>query len=280
MKRFLKEWKPKNIKEMDKFEKAEFLNDLLSGLVSGYMTKGYKTDLTPVYEAVYDKKFIKSLLFMVKNEDDFGYIDKNVVIILVDAIRDSVKREVNDPELDEKIYKIITKLCKKKNKKLAKLGLDRDLAEELSAIIPSADEDYINEKNIHVYIRKVLNTLYKVSKENVYVELFIPERLESMFKVLIGNEYMNIAVKSILLENRERIKHFKENELTVWNSLTTFAVDYLEDLKKTELDEVLQSYFILKKKLNTVGRISLESLIKEDYPKIHKALKRLNNQNN
>ena len=280
MKRFLKEWKPKNIKEMDKFEKAEFLNDLLSGLVSGYMTKGYKTDLTPVYGAVYDKKFIKSLLFMVKNEDDFGYIDKNVVIILVDAIRDSVKREVNDPELDEKIYKIITKLCKKKNKKLAKLGLDRDLAEELSAIIPSADEDYINEKNIHVYIRKALNTLYKVSKENVYVELFIPERLESMFKVLIGNEYMNIAVKSILLENRERIKHFKENELTVWNSLTTFAVDYLEDLKKTELDEVLQSYFILKKKLNTVGRISLESLIKEDYPKIHKALKRLNTQNN
>lgn len=280
MKRFLKEWKPKNIKEMDKFEKAEFLNDLLSGLVSGYMTKGYKTDLTPVYGAVYDKKFIKSLLFMVKNEDDFGYIDKNVVIILVDAIRDSVKREVNDPELDEKIYKIITKLCKKKNKKLAKLGLDRDLAEELSAIIPSADEDYINEKNIHVYIRKALNTLYKVSKENVYVELFIPERLESMFKVLIGNEYMNIAVKSILLENRERIKHFKENELTVWNSLTTFAVDYLEDLKKTELDEVLQSYFILKKKLNNVGRISLESLIKEDYPKIHKALKRLNTQNN
>lgn len=280
MKRFLKEWKPKNIKEMDKFEKAEFLNDLLSGLVSGYMTKGYKTDLTPVYEAVYDKKFIKSLLYMVKNEDDFGYIDKNVVIILVDAIRDSVKREVNDPELDEKIYKIIIKLCKKKNKKLAKLGLDRDLAEELSAVIPSADEDYINEKNIHVYIRKVLNTLYKVSKENAYVELFIPERLESMFKVLVGNEYMNIVVKSILIENRERIKHFKENELTVWNSLTTFAVDYLEDLKKTELDEVLQSYFILKKKLNTVGRISLESLIKEDYPKIHKALKRLNNQNN
>lgn len=275
MKRFLKEWKPKNIKEMDKYEKADFLNDLLSDLVTGYLLKGHKTDLTEVFNAVYDKKFVKSLSFMVKNEEDFGYIDKNVVIVLVDAIRNSVKKNINDPELDEKMYKIITKLCKKKYKKLVKIGINSELAEELAAILPSSDEDYITVKNIHVYIRKALNTLYRAAKENPDEQLYVPETLESVFKVLFGKEYMDIVVKSILLENRERIKQFKENELTVWNTLTTFAVDYLEDMKKNDLDELLKSYLTLKKKLNAVGRISLESLVKEDYPKIHKSLKRL-----
>ncbi|WP_171567762.1 hypothetical protein, partial [Brevibacillus sp. MCWH] len=142
VKEFLKEWKPKKVKEMDKDDRTLLLYDNIPSIVEFYIKKGHKEheDVNKLFDRMENKVFVKTLLRILKTNDETP-VDLGMATVIADFLE---KRRQNlEDEIVEKYVEAIDKILKKRIKKLhKKLGIDKGILKDLLVYV--ADKDLIS----------------------------------------------------------------------------------------------------------------------------------------
>lgn len=280
VKEVVKDWK-KNVRDQDKNDRTRFVYDELPDLVRFYLRKAHKEQDTvaQMFDMFKDKKFAKAIKEILKT-DDYNPIEVSAATMLGDFLVTS------GSDLDEKTLEIysdaIKKILKKRTGKVVKKsGLDPDVAQELLLVI--ADPEIIGDpKFLYIYMQRLLKKLYAIARDRD-LGLDSTDKFKGLFKVLFGGDMLPHVPVHILLEPKHIMGKFNENQISVWNGLTAFALEYLEKQAKDDKDGVrdaLKSYtdrreFESNKGRDSARRINLQSLTEEDYPKLAKIISKV-----
>ena len=281
MKEFLNEMKPKRVKKMDKVELSDIILDYQNDVIEFYVKKGHLQKVAPVIDELFtvlnNKKVAKAFKAVCKTEDaDMG------LAVIFNAFL--VK---NAQDLEEEIVDIyigcIDKLLKKKIKKITdKTSLNFECARDLLAIAPG--KQYIsNEDFIGLYVTKMLTRLYNEAKVQKDIMADTKE-IKNLFKIIFGKELLDVVAVNILLQKKEYMNGLTEDQLTVWNNLTVFALETIEAEEKAHVVELVEYYIQRRNKDDKKGRdaarrISLTSVQAEDYKRIAKVVQKLAKDN-
>lgn len=277
MKEFLNEMKPKKVKRMDKVELSDIILDYQNDIIEFYVKKNHLQKVAPVIDELFavlsSKKVAKAFKAVCKTEDaDMG------LAVVFNAFL--VK---NAADLEEEVVDIyiecINKLLKKKIKKIEKkTGLSFECARDLLAIAPG--KQYISNENfIGLYVTRMLTRLYNEAKVQKDV-LADTKAIKDLFKVIFGKELLDVVAVNILLQKKEYMNGLTEDQLTVWNNLTVFALETIEAEDKDHVVELVEYYIQRrnkddKKQRDAARRISLTSVQAEDYKRIAKVVSKL-----
>lgn len=277
MKEFLNEMKPKKVKKMDKVELSDIILDYQMDVIEFYVKKNHLQKVAPMIEELFavlaNKKVAKAFKTVCKTEDaDMG------LAVVFNAFLVKNAQDLEDEVVD--IYiECINKLLKKKIKKItSKTNLSFDCARDLLAIAPG--KQYIsNEDFIGLYVNKMLTRLYNEAKENKDVMADTKE-IKNLFKIIFGKELLDVVAVNILLQKKEYMNGLNEDQLTVWNNLTTFALDTIEAEEKGHVVELVEYYIQRRNKDDKKGRdaarrISLASVQADDYKRIAKVVQKM-----
>jgi hypothetical protein len=275
VKDFLHDIKPKRFNKYPKDDRTFLLYDNLPMLVEFYIKKGHnhkvqQDEVQTLFDHMNNMKLAKTLLRILKTSDATP-IDLGMATIIADFLEK--RHESLDPELVELYGEVIDKILKKRIKKLSKkTGLDKDILKEMLVVIaePGAISD---ERFVGVYVNRVLRKLYTLAK-NTKLELDV-DTIENLLSGLFGKELINDVAINVLLERKEFIRNFNDNQIAMWNLLTNFALEVLESNKKKVLREKIEYYVMRRTKDASKGRdsarrIQFAQVSEEDYPKLHK----------
>lgn len=278
VKEFLKVWKTKKVKEMDKDDRTLLLYENIPSIVEFYIKKGHREqeEVNKLFERMESKMFAKTLLRILKTADETP-VELGMATVITDFLE---KRKKNlEEELIELYTKAVDKILKKRIKKLhKKLGLDKDLLKELLVVV--ADKDAISdERFVGIYVQRMTRKLYVIARENE-LELNDTKSIKKLFKSLFNKELLNSIAVNILLERKEMVHNFNENQLAIWNALTNFALDTIENNKKKEIKELIEYYVVRRAKdaqkgRDSARRIQFAQISEEEYPKIYTVYEQL-----
>lgn len=278
VKEFLKVWKTKKVKEMDKDDRTLLLYENIPSIVEFYIKKGHREqeEVNKLFDRMESKMFAKTLLRILKTADETP-VELGMATVITDFLE---KRKKNlEEELIELYTKAVDKILKKRIKKLhKKLGLDKDLLKELLVVV--ADKDAISdERFVGIYVQRMTRKLYVIARENE-LELNDTKSIKKLFKSLFNKELLNSIAVNILLERKEMVHNFNENQLAIWNALTNFALDTIENNKKKEIKELIEYYVVRRAKdaqkgRDSARRIQFAQISEEEYPKIYTVYEQL-----
>jgi hypothetical protein len=268
------------IKKLGKEERIDFLREEMPGVAEFYIRKGHheQDKVQKIFDKLSDEKFVGVLNKWIKEaKDNDEEIDIGIVTLITDFLE---KRSNNlDEDTVSKYVSAIDKILKKKVKKLSgKLDLDKDFIKELLVVLP--DESYASEgKYIGFTVQRMLRRIYLISKDND-ICLKDTKQLKKLFKALFGSEMLGWVAINILLERKENMKQFNNKQLDVWNLLSNFALDTLNDMEKDDLKEFISFYADRRakdaeKNRDSARRIQLSQVSQDDYGRIAKAVCRL-----
>lgn len=277
VKDFLKEWKPKNLKKMDKDEITATLYEFLPDIVSFYVKKGHtrSDEVKDIFARMNDKKFAKALRRIVKTPEH-SPVDLAVATMVYDFMQ--TNHQELDDDLAETYSKIIDKILKERVKELSeKLDLDKDLLKELLVVI-ATPESISSPKFVGVYVNKVCKKLYLLVKENE-IGITKVKTVKKLFRHLFGKDMLSDVALAILLEKKEHVRNYNESQQALWNLLTEFALTTLEGLEKSDIRRLLAQFAErrindAKNQRDAARRIQFSSLSEEDYPNIYAAYKK------
>ncbi len=221
-------------------------------------------------------KFAKALLRLTKTQDDYP-VALGTATIIADFLE---KRHRDlDEEIVEQYSTAVDRILKKRIKKLTKkLGLETDLIKELLVVV-SEPEAISDPRFVGIYVNRILRKLYALAKDN---ELGLEDvkTVKKLFKAIFGEDLLNDVAINVLLERRDIIRNFNENQKAMWNLMTNFALDVLESNKKKELKEFIEYYVMRRakdasKQRDSARRIQFAQISEEDYPKLHAVAEKL-----
>jgi hypothetical protein len=277
----LKDWKGKNFNELDKDDRAYAIYSNIASVVEFYIKKGHRaeSDVAEIFDRLNNKKFAKSLLRVLKTQDNYP-LEPATATLIADFLEK--KHQELDEELIAQYSEAIDKILKKRIKKLSKkLNLEKDLVKELLVIV--AEPEAISNPNfVGIYVIKVLRKLYALSKDN---ELGLEKikQVKNLFVELFGEDMLNSIAINILLERKNIITHFNDNQKQVWNLMTNFALKVLEKNDKAELTNHI-TYYVerrmkdAKREHDAARRIQFAQISEEDFPMLHKVAKKLSKE--
>jgi hypothetical protein len=276
MKQFIKELKPKKMKAS---ELAFEIVDAQADLIRWYINDAHKVKnaelVNELYEKMKSEKFTKALNKIIKNKDgEYGELDCGFVVIIAGFL-EKFHKELED-SIIEAYTDVTDKLLKKRIKDVnKKLELDRDVVKELLVITP--DIGYIsNDKFVGIYSQKMFRKLYVMAADKE-IGITEAEQIKTLFKKLFGKKLLDLIAINVLLEKKEFLKNFNERQTNLWNLITTFALEYIENEDKDHIIELLEYYCSRRKRdaennRDAARRINLSSVPESDYPRIAKAI--------
>jgi hypothetical protein len=103
------------------------------------------------------------------------------------------------------------------------------------------------------------------------------KKIRGLFQKLFGKKLIDVVAVNVLLEKKEYMKNFNENQTAVWNMLTDFALDVIEKQDKEHIVELVEYYCNRRKSdsernRDSARRISLNNIDVEKYPKTAKRI--------
>jgi hypothetical protein len=288
MKSFLKNWKPKKLKKLDKGEVKALVADSISGIVEFYVTRNLKdqkdVDMTAeLFDKMIDEKFIVTLGKVIKDaKENDTEIDPAFAIVINDFIQ--AKNNELTEEIGSTYITFAQKIIKKKLKEIAKkTDLNPTVLTELLVVVPGAE--YI-DKNVGRYTFKLLSKLYTLAttknEKGESLEIFEDtKQIKKLFKALFGEENLVEVASKIILEKKSVSNNFNDAQMKVWNALTIFALAVLNKVEdKDELKKSLAKYCLRREKDAEKGRdearrVNFKELQKEEYKNLVKAVEKL-----
>jgi hypothetical protein len=286
MKEFIKEWKPKKVKEWNKRERQDVLRANLDDIVKFYLAEGHhqknREVITELFDRMQTPQFVKTLQQLLdgKKGETPARIDLAFAMVINDFMES--RFENLDEETVGAYSEVVNKLLKKRVKKVAEeTGLDKDLIKEL-LIVVSHPEVVTNDRYIGVQVRNILRKIYTLAKENEDLGLDSAKKFKKLFKALFGGgDTLNYVAVAVLLERKDTIRNFNEGQTKVWNLLTEFALETLEDNKKKYIEDLIVDRYVslrLKEDLkqrDSARRIQFSSISEQSYPKLREVTKDL-----
>ena len=281
MRDFIKEIKPKKMSGEELFDL--FNNnqkEIVDFVIKDAHRKKHAEVANEFYVKLNNKKVAKALKKIAKSEYGLDCGFAVVISNMFEKIHGMQDVQMDD-EVKEIYIDIINKVLKSRIKEVnKKLQLDTEVIKELLIITP--DVGYISdEKFVSFYSQRMLRKLYMLANSNDHeVGLTETKQVKQLFKKLFGKKLLDVIALHILLEKKEFVKGFNEKQTALWNLMTKFALETLEDLNKDEIVERLEYYCVLRKKAESNGRdgarrIQIAEINSEEYPKIAKAVKSL-----
>lgn len=282
IKNLKRSFKKKNLKELDKYSRMDIVYDAIPELCEKITEpkKGQKVKEIlgnigedSLVDLLINPKFIKTVKSIVKSEDystDVGFA------MVINAVISNYYEELDDETIEE-LTILITKILKELTKKVAKkTDISKEVVQEFLVILPSID--VLSRPNIiSMYTDRMLFKAYSMAKDDTF-ELN-EKQLKKLFTVIAGKDYLVNIATGILLQRKEMITNFTENQLKMWNVATNFALNLLEKSDKSEIERSIKYYNKIVTKFPGARRIELSTLLEEDYPKIIKVVSKLNKLN-
>lgn len=282
MKDFIKDL---HLKNMDTREVAELIDDYQKDLIEFYVKHGFRVKnantINDLYLKMMKPKFVKALKLIIKNSEEG--LDNGFVVIINGFIEKNYNNEAMPEGLVNDYTKIINKVLKPRIKSISKtVKINEDIIKELLVIVPNKD-CVSSEKATGFYSQKMLRKLYILSKDGD-VGITDTKTIRNIFKKLFGKKILDLIAINILLEKKEYMKNFNENQITLWNLFTDFALEIIEEQDKGHITELLD-YYCDRRKMeanrnrDAARRISFANVDAERYPKLAKRIKKLKDEN-
>lgn len=271
-------------------------------------------------DLVLDRKcFLKPLARIMKKSDE--EVPEGLAFMLYDTVNRASKivadrtREIQESnmspedkdsatkelmaefqEAKENASEVIFPLCKKTIKRLKKLGFKEAYAEMIAPALFSSQ--YVTGKNVFRFVRTMTNNLYSTYKTSLTrneddkvvtiagVDLANPKTIADIMNIVTKD--MNLGdyaefVKQVLLEKRDKGFDNIGDALPVYNAITAWCLDVLEDKKvfnKSTRRNIISSFGEQRARDEKRGhdakrRIVFGDLDPDMYPNIVKAFNRV-----
>lgn len=287
----MKEFMNHNTKKMNVEDYRELLNNYESAIQVYYRDLGKKEKsaflVKEFYKRMTNEAFIKAFKKNLKKETfEKPYWFAPVVYgFIANAITSqNVSQEIIDEYTD-----IYDKILKKRIKKFSKeTGIETpNIAKELLALVP--EEDYMiseqdsessNKFRQAYYTQRVLTKLYALVKKDSYTNSFdldSTSQLNSIFTILFGEDQLLNTAINVLLEKKEYIQSLDKTQQKMWNLITNWALETIEEKDKKTIKKALKYYLDKRKEddernRDKSRRIGLSSVSEDLYPTIMQAV--------
>ena len=264
------------------------LMDLLPPVIACVVKYGHieamKETKGEIYKKICDPKFVKYLKKEIERGNEFDnmiLLPTLIFDINVEAKKQEALNNADKGEDEEKVtfdlsdLKELAKLIlKKKIKKLVKSGIDENVAYDVLSVIPTSK---ILQKSQQFHIRRFYQIVYQHAKDKEI-------KFDKLVKVVFDGNYVPSVLTFALLERKEKIANFTETQKKLFNDITEFTFQTLEEQSKDTIFDVLKTYVEIRKRddaqnKDTNRRYYISSLPESDYPKILKTVKRICDMN-
>lgn len=203
----------------------------------------------------------------IRDDEAEGNIDRH-------EAQDEYKHINAYNEAIRKLMKTANKIIKRPSKKLAyKSNVDAMICRQAYLDVPNPD--FINKYQIGFYANKVLsNIYYTVSEYDVDLSR---AKWNVFFREIFSEPNVVEVANYILLEGMSKIQDYKGSEVKeVWNDLTRFALDVLENSPEQIQSQMMDLYTKRVSRMfeNNVSEIrtDLRNLDPEEYPHLSKVI--------
>lgn len=283
MKEFLNECKPK---KMSKEELADLIlehqRDLIKSFVKGAHKQENFNQVNRLYDIMSTEKFMKALKYILKEKLD---LDVGFAVIINGLFERRLNRD-DHPEFKENFYegymKILSKLLKGRIKDIQdKVDIDKVLLTEILAITPT-ESIISNPRVTGIYFRKIMKKMYYFAgQENAVLHELTAKQIKKLISMIFGKNLIDVVAVETLLEPKETIRNFNEHQLTLWNTMTQFALTVIEKMDDKEEIKKLLKYYVQRRTNDTKNnrdnarRIQLSTISEEDYPKTAKIVAKM-----
>lgn len=165
-------------------------------------------------------------------------------------------------------------------KKMAiRTNLPKDVCMNVIKSVP--EKAYINKDNVADYLNVLTDVIYTSIDEYDDIDEI---EWEPFFKMVIGDQYIKDVATYLTAEVTGRIRRTWKNSKTVkyiWDALTDYAMETLEDLNDNDRDHMVGIY---KKVVGSMSdaakndlRVDLTKIDEEIFPKIAKSVEKCYN---
>lgn len=281
MKEFIKE--THKIKKMKTGEIASVIYASQNEIIDFCIKEGHRAKnaniMKELYSRMLSEKFPKALNKIIKaakKDKETEGLNIGFVTVIANFIERNHSNEAMTEDLVSAYSDIIDELLKKRVKKInKKVDISDTVIKELLLITP--DIGYIsNEKFVGIYSQKMLRKLYIMSQNND-TGLETIDQVTKMFKALFGKKLLDLIAINILLEKKEYMKNFNEKQISMWNLMSAFALDYINKEDKDHIIELLEYYCGRRQKDDKNGRdaarrINKSMITEDEYPRLAKAI--------
>ena len=168
-----------------------------------------------------------------------------------------------------------------------KTGIPKELI--IAAMLHCPEHKYITKYQISYYMQMVLNAMYDeaITLYGKHDSGFVPypDTWKVFFSALFGKENVTNCAISILLEGMGKYKKYIDYEVVemMWNSLTEFALQALNDTTDEKRVQMLDLYMkkiekMFRNKHSNDLRFDLRTVSKINYPKLFDTLSKYINK--
>jgi hypothetical protein len=290
---FIENSSAKSLKKMDKDERLGFIARSMPELIAFHKKDGrFQPELlVKVYERMGDAKIAKGIAKLAK-DNGLEIEAAPLIYEFLDSYYMEKGKQLEGEEKEAHLaianmyLSTVQSILNKRAKKMAKkLNITEDFAMELLTSVPS--KEYVdNPKVLGIYVGKLTRQLYSevADGKTFIVDAAVdssPDLYRKIFKYLFEKDFLSNIAINILLEYKDNLKGMKENQKTIWNALTTFALEELDSYKSDALKELVIHYINrrkadAKKNKDQARRVVLsESIDQESYPNLFKVATKL-----
>ncbi len=179
-------------------------------------------------------------------------------------------KKINDNYLNDMVKPFAKKLSRK-------TGIPRETCIDIAKSVP--EKAYIDKDSVGGYMNIITENLY-TSLDDVDDD-FDDIDWETFFRMVIGEQYLKDVAMYLTVEGASRIKRDWRNAARIgkiWDSLTVFALNTLEDLTENDRDHVLGLYKKIVASMSGDSkndlRVDLTKIDEDVFPNIAKSVEK------
>jgi len=244
-------------------------------------------EVTEIKDSIYEKLMEKEMIDAIEKDiEKYGIDDIENLNFLPVIIADAIKiakeyyKEEKDSDPDAKdfdlndLLDLSLEINKKKLKKFEKAGIPKEVAVDVLSVLPSSK---LLEKNGVNRIKSVMSILYQHANTKEF-------KFEDVVKYAISSDYYPLLITYLLLEKKSDYVNYTDKQKEFFNKVTDWCFNTLENMDKTEINEILKSYFNIRKmdkqkNKDSNRRFFLSSLPESEFPNICKVLNKMKSIN-
>lgn len=258
-------------KSISKGDRVYFIGDQINDFAKDYINNMTRNKvIAEKYQDFFADKKVAKALTKVFKMDEYK-VSPLIAVLLTDTLKN--KGRDMDENISSMYLNIISDMFAKRAKKLSKkTDIDRTTIINLLMEYPVPGED--SSKCNYTLINRLIKKMYLLDGIE---EKLTPDNIHILLNAIMGKDIYRL-VFNILLERKQNAEQLNEKQIEIWNKLTTFTLETLNDLgKKSEVAEAIQELYIGKRKKDmkhnndSERRLRLCELSEERYPKIVKA---------
>lgn len=256
---------------------------LEKGYINNEAVKEIKNGCFSKFVGEESEGFIKFLKKILTKRDEYPDYDLNNIKLLpcllyeiisdINTHNQNLKKENPDglAEIDPSgLYELSSIILKKKIKKCVKKGIDESVAFDCLSIIPTSSA---LKYSPFYRVKTLFSILYTHGKDkNIDFEKVISN--------VVDADYHDIIIQFAIQERKEKYSSFNESQKALFNAITDWVFNTLEDFDKNDIKSILKKYITIRKNDASQGkdgnrRYFIKSLPESVYPNTSKVIAKI-----